>query len=329
MSDDLAKIDNTERFSIAVDYGEKRLDVLFNQNLAESSRKQYLQVLKGFCDYLELDTDRNYSYPPIDYMTYDNVIGYVKSCDKLNTAKLRMSVLIRLMKVYVDTVKLGGEAGNHVYLLLDYALLKDIKVNKLELTGVQNKAHQKDDYNQTVLYEAEIDKLLDLLDGDDLVSIRRKALICLMLDSGIRRSEVTGLKWNALNSIHVLTVVGKGKKKRQIKLTEFSLLPLEHWRKHNPHEFMFVGITKDRIGITDKPIHHRSIYNMVNNIGKQLGIKLSPHSLRRTMATDMANNGTHAITIRDDMGHSNIATTSIYLKDSDAIERRRKMKRSY
>jgi integrase len=335
MSNDLAQFqpqeqhDNEQRLAIAVDYGEKRLDVLFNQNLAESSRQQYLRILKGFCDYLHVPFDVSYPYPAIEYMTYTNVIGYVKACDKMNTAKLRMSVLMRLISVYVETVMLGGDGQKYMQVILDHKLLGDIKVHKLELTGIQDEKHQKSDYNQTVLSEDEIDQLLDLLDGDDLVSIRQKAIICLMLDSGVRRSEVANLKWSAISSLNVLTVIGKGKKERQIKLTDFSLLPLERWKKYNPHEYVFVGIGKDRLQITDKPIHYRSIYNMINNIGQQLGLQLSPHSLRRTMATDMANSGTNPVTIRDDMGHSNIATTSIYLKDSDAIERRRKMKRSY
>jgi integrase len=335
MSNDLAQFQpqsqqqDEQRLAIAVEHGEKRLDVLFNQNLAASSRQQYLRILKGFCDYLHVPFDESYPYPAIEYMTYANVLGYVKACEKINTAKLRMSVLMRLLNVYVETVMLGGDANKYIQVILDHKLLGDIKVHKLELTGIQNEEHQKADYNQTVLSEDNIDRLLDLLDGDDLVSIRQKAIICLMLDSGVRRSEVASLKWTAISPLHVLTVIGKGKKERQVKLTDFSLLPLERWKAYNPHSYIFVGITKDRMQVTDKPIHYRSIYNMINNIGLQLGVQLSPHSLRRTMATDMANSGTNPVTIRDDMGHSNIATTSIYLKDSDAIERRRKMKRSY
>src|SRR5688572_11052375 len=105
MSNDLAQFQpqdqqNEQRLAMAVEYGEKRLDVLFNQNLAESSRQQYLRILKGFCDYLRAPFDESYPYPAIEYMTYANVLGYVKACDKMNTAKLRMSVLMRLINVY-------------------------------------------------------------------------------------------------------------------------------------------------------------------------------------------------------------------------------------
>jgi integrase len=212
MSNDLDQFHAGQRLAMAVEYGEKRLDVLFNQNLAESSRLQYLRILKGFCDYLAVRFDESYPYPAIEYMTYDNVLGYVKACDKMNTAKLRMSVLMRLMKVYVETVMLGGDGDKYMQVILDQKLLSDIKVHKLELTGILNEQHQKADYNQTVLSEDHIDELLNLLDGNDLVSIRQKAIICLMLDSGIRRSEVAGLKWSAISQYNVLTVIGKGKK---------------------------------------------------------------------------------------------------------------------
>lgn len=143
---------------------------------------------------------------------------------------------------------------------------------------------------------------------------QRDRLIILMLyTTGIRRSELVGLKLRDFDiSRKVLRVVGKGKKMREIPLTdeilEELLLYLEKVDSNDGSGPLF----RTDAG---KPLYPAFVDRVVKRELKTMdgfpGRK-SPHVLRHSIATHLLNEGADLDAIRNMLGHSTLASTQVY-----------------
>ena len=168
--------------------------------------------------------------------------------------------------------------------------------------------------------ESEIVSLLDGHDfGDDFPGIRDKLLLELLYGTGIRLSELIGLKNSDVNLREsTIKVLGKRNKERIIPLNRELVNLINRYR-----EIKKTGQTEN-----DGP------YLIVNNDGgkcypmmvyrtvkKYLDIfsaveKKSPHVLRHTFATHLLNKGADLNAVKDLLGHSSLAATQVYTHNS-------------
>ncbi|MDO4736847.1 MAG: tyrosine-type recombinase/integrase [Bacteroidia bacterium] len=158
------------------------------------------------------------------------------------------------------------------------------------------------------------------LENVDYKSVRNKLIIMLIYATGMRRSEVAGLKLSNFDSGRKLfKIVGKGDKEREIPiisiLFENILLYLQCRRNSYPN------CLSDSFFLTDKgaPLY----LNFVNNIVKEelAGLKgfdgkKAPHALRHSFATHLLNNGADLNSIKEVLGHSSLAATQVYTHNS-------------
>jgi integrase/recombinase XerC len=142
-------------------------------------------------------------------------------------------------------------------------------------------------------------------------TLQDKALLELFYGSGLRLSEVAGLRAKdlSLDEGHV-RVTGKGDKERQIPLGRYCVAALRQWlavHQSNHEGWVFPG----RAG---KSISPRTVQNRLKQIAAvQLGdSSLHPHMLRHTYATHMLESSGDLRGIQELLGHSDIATTQIY-----------------
>lgn len=174
--------------------------------------------------------------------------------------------------------------------------------------------------------EADMDKLLkDLKFDDSYKGMQSKLILDLLYQTGIRRSELTGLKtedFNVYNS--EIKVLGKRNKER--------LIPVNIELKRNLETFVAVkrdkGLTSRFMFVSEKniPITASQVYTIVK---KYLSLvttlhKKSPHVLRHTFATHLLNNGADINAVKELLGHANLAATQIYTHNT--IE---KLKKAY
>jgi integrase/recombinase XerC len=165
----------------------------------------------------------------------------------------------------------------------------------------------------------EEEALANLLDnysfGDGFAGIRNRTIIELLYITGMRRSELIGLKDQDVDLAEgVLKVTGKRNKQRIIPLVKSFIPRLEEYIKVRNQN---VGTSDNgSFFITDKgnKLYDKYVYNTVNNYLAMVTTieKKSPHILRHTFATHMLNRGADLNSIKELLGHANLSATQIY-----------------
>jgi integrase/recombinase XerC len=131
----------------------------------------------------------------------------------------------------------------------------------------------------------QIHLLLAACKGRDKASRRDYALIAVMLDTGLRLSEVTNLKTSDISENFSLRVFGKGRKWRTVQLGQTSTIALSRWLRVRPNETENVWV--GRVG----PLTISGVRRIVRTRGVQAGLDLHPHMLRHSFVDNWLRNG--------------------------------------
>ena len=162
--------------------------------------------------------------------------------------------------------------------------------------------------------EADMDRLLDAECGTDFESVRNKAIVAVFYETGIRLSELIGLKdANVDFSAGTIKVTGKRNKQRVIPFGEELENILQVYLSarneycHTECEAFFV-----RKG--GKAMYPGMVYLLVRqNLSRVVALKKrSPHVLRHSFATAMLNNQAGLEAVKELLGHESLTTTEIY-----------------
>lgn len=151
--------------------------------------------------------------------------------------------------------------------------------------------------------------------GENFAGIRNRTIIELLYVTGMRRSELIGLKDHDVDlKESSLKVTGKRNKQRIIPLVKSVVKPLEQYLRIRNES---VGTAPDGwFFITDKgnKLYDKYVYNIVNSYLAMVTTieKKSPHILRHTFATHMLNRGADLNSIKELLGHANLSATQIY-----------------
>ncbi|MEI6047636.1 MAG: tyrosine-type recombinase/integrase [Bacteroidota bacterium] len=171
--------------------------------------------------------------------------------------------------------------------------------------------------NLPVFVEEEaLDKLLDNYSfGDNFSGIRDRTIIEMLYLTGMRRSELIGLRNIDVDlSEGSVKVTGKRNKQRIIPLIKPFIQRLKEYNKVR-NEIITTG-SEEWFFITDKgnKLYDKYVYNTVNNYLSIVTTieKKSPHILRHTFATHMLNHGADLNSIKELLGHANLSATQIY-----------------
>ena len=183
-----------------------------------------------------------------------------------------------------------------------------------------------------VLSEDEQEKLLNQPNPRYVTGQRNHLLLKLMLDTGLRLSEATSLKWKDINLMtgQLKVVEGKGAKDRVLWLNEKDLNLLKEWKERQTKEaemnlkYVFTAMSKGTLG---NKLDNRYVQDMVKRYAAkaEIGKKVSPHMLRHTFATDLLRQTGNVRLVQKSLGHEQLNTTMIYTHIVDT-ELEREMK---
>jgi len=151
-------------------------------------------------------------------------------------------------------------------------------------------------------------------DDDDFETVRNQLMLELLYQTGIRCSELVGIKdMDVDTEAMMLKVTGKRNRQRFIPYGERLKEMILYYINVRDHE-VGEGSTAFFMRRDGRPVTSAIVYYVVK---KQLtGIptlsKRSPHVLRHTFATNMLNNGATMSAVSNLLGHSSLASTSVY-----------------
>ncbi|MCS6918812.1 MAG: tyrosine recombinase XerC [Fimbriimonadales bacterium] len=149
----------------------------------------------------------------------------------------------------------------------------------------------------------------------DPLRLRDRAVLELLYATGLRISELASLDVNALDlEQSAAQVRGKGGKPRVVLFGQAAHEALLEYLQRarplllnpdKPTRALFLNARGGRLTV-------RSMHRLVQRYGKQIGVKISPHTLRHSFATHMLDGGADLRAVQELLGHSRLTTTQIY-----------------
>ena len=166
------------------------------------------------------------------------------------------------------------------------------------------------------LSEEEVEAILGAPDTDTTQGLRDRAMLETLYASGLRVSELVGLKGVQVNlDMNVIRVLGKGSKERLTPLGEEAAAWIARYqREARP---LLLGARKsDALFVTARggPMTRQSFWSLVKRYAGAADIRraISPHTLRHAFATHLINHGADLRVVQLLLGHADISTTQIY-----------------
>jgi len=197
-----------------------------------------------------------------------------------------------------------------------FLLKKEILLNN-PVTGISTPRSSKK--LPVYIEEDMMESLLNIsLNNSDFDGIRDRIVMEILYNTGIRSSELIGLKEKDIDITQgLMKVQGKRNKERIIPLSPKLLSLIQEYLSLRKNQY---GISSVYLLVTKKgkPLYHKMVYRIVH---KQLTMvttlsKRSPHVIRHTFATHMLNRGADLNAIKELLGHANLSATQVYTHNS-------------
>lgn len=201
---------------------------------------------------------------------------------------------------------------------LKYLIKRDIPVispDKIDLPKAESRSIK-------FLEREQIERLLNMPEISTQEGLRDKAILETLFSTGLRVSELVALNRDSINfDRREFGVIGKGRRPRVVFLSESAATWLQKYlvSRTDASVALFIrysGKTPDAADRTGESLRltARSVQRSVEKYVKKarLPVKITPHGLRHSFATDLLSSGADLRAIQEMLGHKNVATTQIY-----------------
>ncbi len=176
----------------------------------------------------------------------------------------------------------------------------------------------------------QVKRLFEQPDTSSLLGMRDRVIMELLYSSGLRVSELVSLNRADIDfEEQLIKLRGKGKKERLVPITEDATTWLKTYLEH-PERYLDVdGHSKQRddeavfLNRHGTRLSARSVDRNFDRYLTASGLagKVTPHTIRHTIATHWLENGMDLKTIQALLGHSSLSTTTIYTKVSPKLKK--------
>lgn len=282
------------------------------KNASEHTLRNYSMDLVAFKKFVDHQTSKVAGISPllvtqIDKRVIRNYLAHLSASNGAKRTVLRR--LSSLRSFYKYLVKEKVVIANP---------LEEIESPKLEKT-----------IPASLTYE-QVERLFSQPDISSYLGFRDRCIMELFYSSGLRVSELAGLDREDLDSTHHrLRVMGKGKKQRVVPITKNAAdwlsrylnhaerhLDIEDHQAEKDPKAIFLNKWGSRITV-------RSIDRKFDEYLKASGLagKITPHTIRHTIATHWLEKGMDLKTIQVLLGHSSLSTTTIYTHVSTRLKK--------
>jgi len=273
-------------------------------------KRKIMSIQKLILEYLEyLEIERNRSSK-----TVENYLRYLKRFAKFSKIKTPSQItaeMVRQYRIWLNRQQFKKNTQNyHIIALrnfLKYLAKRDIKV----LSAEKIELGRQTDREVVFLQTEELDRLLQAPNN-----LRDKAILEVLFSTGLRVSELVNLNREDINLLKAeFYVRGKGGKIRPVFLSETAQKALKYYleSRKDTEQALLINQTDNQRLTT------RSIQRIVRRWAVKAGLtkRITPHTLRHSLATDLLAGGADLRSIQGILGHSSITTTQIYTHITD------------
>jgi integrase/recombinase XerD len=167
-----------------------------------------------------------------------------------------------------------------------------------------------------VLDGSDVERLLEAPDRADPRGARDAAMLEVLYATGLRASELVGLRLHDLRlDAGYLRCVGKGSKERVVPMGAEANAALQAYLASG-RKALLAGRRSDTVfvGRVGAPLTRQGFWKLIKAHGRRAGIRasLSPHVVRHSFATHLLENGADLRVVQMLLGHADISTTQIY-----------------
>lgn len=287
---------------------EKRSKISLIEDEEFDSFLNYLVSVKGYSEKTKL----NYGEDVADFLLFLGREGKAK--EQVDKELIRVYLLeLNLAQLDKASIQRRLSALRHFYRYL-YAFC-NYETNPFETISTPKKEKKLPEF---LSYE----EVTDLLDSNkkrvDKLAKRDQAILELLFSSGLRCGEIISLSIENVDYLHrQVKVLGKGNKERIVPFTQVAKDALLSYEKelrpllldslHKEEKTLFLN--RNGMPLTEKGLEY-----ILSQAALKAGfpLKIHPHMLRHSFATELLNNGADLRTIQEFLGHESIRTTSIY-----------------
>ncbi len=274
-------------------------------------------LINSFLDYLRYE--RNYSGCTIDAYSKDlrQFESYVKTRkeDRFDLGEIDADLVRSWIVCLMDKGMAPASVNRKLSSLKSFFkfLMKRsiVSANPLRLvTGPKLK--------KTLPYFVKEKDMVSLLDGDgfneNFEGVRNRLIVEMLYDTGIRRAELVGIRDSDVDcDMMQVRVTGKRNKQRLIPFAGIlsdlirMYVDIRNREIGAGNGYFFVRKTGDKLSVS-------TVYDVVRKAlsGIPTLAKRSPHVLRHSFATSMMNEGAELRAVKELLGHSSLASTSVY-----------------
>ena len=162
----------------------------------------------------------------------------------------------------------------------------------------------------------EMERVLAATEGDDIRSLRDRALLELLYATGARVSEAVDLNVDDVIEGDVVRLTGKGNKQRIVPVGSFARSALESYLVRSRPLLSATGRATPALflGMRGHRLSRQNAWLVIQSAAERadLGVKISPHTFRHSFATHLLAGGADVRVVQELLGHSSVATTQIY-----------------
>lgn len=307
---------------------------------SKNTRVSYKGKLRELNEMLNEIKGKNYN---VSSLTFDDLQEYADELYRKGNKPSSVANKCLTLQVFMKYLRKRG--------IIKSDITRDKDGEKLSLAKVKKrraKILEEEEYLQMLQNISWKKGQKNVYDGE-FITKRNIALLLLFLATGLRRNEMLHLKRSDIYN-NVINIIGKGDKEREIPLNTTALAVVREWLEYYDKrlenkdgedvvpnynsELIFPsirgGVISDGVywKLVEKALNtiHRGKY-VVDNDGEYVldengekidntnGIK--PHSLRKSFASKLLQNGVHIKVISELLGHASISTTELYLDVTD------------
>ena len=309
------KIDLREAIDRFLEYCE------LDKNLSQKTVRMYAYYLEFFYEWMTTGK-RAYSMEPQDDKSRNKV--EIKKIDvgSISEETIRKFRLY-LSRDYFNPFKgeLKRQTQNYFLVALRSFFRFLVRKGYDVLSPEQIDLGKTRDRTIKFLSAKEVEKLLNAPDTEKITGKRDKAILELLFSTGLRVSELVSLNRDQVNLKDAeFSVIGKGGRARVVFLTDTARDALKDYfdARDDQYKALFVNYSgprpKDELDVEARRLTTRSVQRLVDKHRKKVGItiKIGPHVLRHSFATDLLQHGADIRSVQEMLGHKNISTTQIY-----------------